>query len=76
MIGVFIVITVGTTASYIFGASSIDDMDANLFVPPIRRIVEKRQKRGQKAYRYDNVPMETISMLSKAEDKNHNYNNK
>jgi len=44
MIGVIIVMTVGTITSFIFGASHIDNLDSKLFVPPIAKWMERRQK--------------------------------
>ncbi|KAJ6635354.1 Sodium-coupled monocarboxylate transporter 1 [Pseudolycoriella hygida] len=63
LIGVVIVMVIGTVTSFAFGASQLDDMDAKLFVPPIAEIVEKKQK-AKKARRID-VKMEEMSMLSK-----------
>ncbi len=45
VIGVLVVFGVGTLVSFIFGVPKIDDMDAKLFVPPIRDYIEKRQKK-------------------------------
>ncbi len=44
LIGVIIVMSVGTATSFIFGASDIDDIDTDLLVPPIGKWVQKRQK--------------------------------
>lgn len=52
LIGVIIVMVVGTATSFIFGASDIDDLDSRLFVPPIAKLVEKRQK-SKKAHLRD-----------------------
>ena len=35
---------VGTVTSFIFGAANIGEMDTKLFVPPIGKLMEKRQK--------------------------------
>lgn len=73
LIGVIIVMVVGTATSFIFGASNIDDMDAKLFVPPIARLVEKR-KRSKTTYLHVNdITMEGISMLNSSKDKNYNH---
>lgn len=65
LVGVFIVMTVGTIASFIFGASAVEDMDARLFVPPIKALVEKRQKSKRSYVNRNNVQMEEISMLKR-----------
>lgn len=66
LIGVIIVMIVGTCTSFIFGASNIDEMDSKLFVPPIAKFVENRQKSKRTYYRSKNgVQMEEISMLNK-----------
>lgn len=44
MIGVVIVMTVGTITSFIFGASDIGKLDTKLFVPPLAKWIEKRRK--------------------------------
>jgi len=66
LIGVIIVVGVGTAVSFILGATKIEDMDAKLFVPPIQKIIERKQK-NKKNF----VPMEGVAMLT-SEDKNHN----
>lgn len=65
LIGVIIVMSVGTAVSFIFGASDIDDMDAKLFVPPIRKLVEKRQRSKRSYVSKNDVKMEEISMLKR-----------
>lgn len=58
---------VGTATSFIFGASDIDDLDDKLFVPPIAKLVAKRQKSKKAHRRETDLKMEEIpvSGLSK-----------
>ncbi|KAG4066302.1 hypothetical protein HA402_000526 [Bradysia odoriphaga] len=66
LIGVIIVMSVGTASSYIFGKSDIHDLDTRLFVPPIARILEKKQrsKKSLKKGKSDEKA-EEIGMLKK-----------
>lgn len=64
LIGVIIVMTVGTASSYIFGASDIDDLDTRLFVPPIAKLVEKRQRLNKQAKK-NNEKAEEAGMIKK-----------
>lgn len=69
LIGVIIVMVIGTATSFIFGASDIDDMDTKLFVPPIERLLEKRRKRKRPYSQRRDITIEEISMLNRREDK-------
>lgn len=66
LIGVIIVMTVGTISSFIFGASDIHDLDTRLFVPPIARLVEKKQRSKKSAKKTRNdAKAEEAGMLKK-----------
>lgn len=65
MIGVLIVMTVGTITSYIFGASDIDNLDTKLFVPPIAKWIEKRRKLRRSNLIKNDIALEAVSMLKK-----------
>lgn len=65
LIGVIIVVTIGTATSFLFGASDIDDMDTRLFVPPIGKWLEKRRKSKRTYTSKNGVKLEEISMLKR-----------
>lgn len=69
LIGVIIVMVVGTATSFIFGASQIEDLDAKLFVPPIAKLVSKRQRSKRVYLRENDIKMEGISMLNRSGEK-------
>ncbi len=65
MIGVIIVMTVGTITSSIFGTLDIDNLDTKLFVPPIAKWIEKRRKFKLSKLIKNDVAFEEVSMLEK-----------
>lgn len=58
VIGVGVVFSVGTVVSYLLGATQLEDMEPELFVPPIKSYIEKRQKKRNP------VGKEGIAMLN------------
>ncbi len=66
MIGVIIVMIVGTITSSIFGTSDIDTLDSKLFVPPIAKWIENRRKfKRSCSMKNDDIALEEVSMLKK-----------